>query len=174
MLIKDNLGLTDEGHLVIPRGQKGLPPISINLSAMFKAESRIPEIQRSTMVTLPELITTFLLARSSLANAIATIELEFRAAKRSLKEDQSVALLDKAEDVLKLKNVKSSSDTREAAVILDPDVRNSQQRLDDLTALQTFLTNKNDVMKDAYDGAKKIADMYLKVPYSSTSGESNG
>lgn len=174
MLIKDNLGLTEEGHLVIPRGKKGLPPISLNLAAMFKAEARIPEIQRSTMITLPELITTFLMARSALANAIATTELEFRAAKRFLKERSSIVLLDNVEDILRVKNIKSSSDTREAVIILDSDVMEAQQRLDDLTALQTFLTNKNDVMREAYDGAKKIADMYMKTPYSNTAGESNG
>jgi hypothetical protein len=141
---------------------------------MFKAEARIPEIQRSTMITLPELITTFLLARNSLANAIATTELEFRAAKRFLKERSSLVLLDNVEEILKAKNVKSSSDTREAAIILDSDVMEAQQKLDDLTALHTFLSNKNDVMKDAYDGAKKIADMYMKTPYSNTAGEPNG
>lgn len=174
MIIQDNLGLTDEGYLVIPRGKKGLQPLSINLKLILASESKIEEIRRATGTTLPDLITSFILALNHLAKAIAVVELECREAKRYLDESKSVALLEKVEEVLRTKNIKSSADTREAVIILDPEVRDAQGRVDTLTAIQTFLYNKHGVIDRSYHGAKKICDMYLKTPYSTTFGGEDG
>jgi len=175
MIIKDTFGLTSDGELIIPRGNSNMPPVAIEMRTILEAESRIEEIRRSSDKTLPDLVTVFLIALGKLANSIAVVELELREAKRLLDEAKAIALLEKAEELLKSKGIKSSADTREAAILLDPQVRECQARVDALTATQAFLYNKNALMDRAYHGAKKICDVYMKTPYSKVyGGEENG
>lgn len=150
--------------LIIPRGKKGLTPISIDLTEINRIESRIPEIERSTMSTLPNLVTIFIVGMGQVANVIALLELELRSAKNSLEEFRAVALLDKAEDTLKSKNIKSSADTRDAAVVLDIDVKEAKEKVDFLTAISALIYSKHSRFEYAYNGAKKVFDAYIKTP----------
>ena len=164
-IIQNNLGLTEEG-LIIPRGRKGLDPLSIHLKDIHDIEARIPEIKRSTPITLPDLVTEFTLGILKMSKILAMIELEVNEAKRTLEHDRAVALLEKADADLTLRKVKSSTDTREASIALNPDVMDSQSRLDALLAVKSFLMGKNNALEMAYHGAKKICDVYIKTPSS--------
>lgn len=165
MIIENNLGLTDKG-LVIPRGKAGQTPIEIPLKEIHDIEARIPEIQRSTPVTLPDLVTQFTLGILKMSKILAMVDLEVREAKRTLEHARATCLLERAEDILKKKSVKSSTDTRDAAITLDPDVVTAQDRLDCLLAVQAFLSGKNNAFEMAYHGAKKICDVFIKTPSS--------
>ena len=164
-IIQNNLGLT-ENSLIIPRGKVGLDPMKIELKDIHDIEARIPEIQRSTPITLPDLVTQFTLGILKMSKILAMVELEVRDAKRTLERARAVALLERAEFTLAQKKVKSSTDTREAALALDPDVQTANDRLDCLIAIQTFLNGKNNALEMAYHGAKKICDVFIKTPSS--------
>lgn len=165
MIIEDGLGISTD-YLLIPRGKKGLEPKKVYLKDIHDIEARIPEIQRSTPITLPDLVTQFTLGILKMSKILAEVELEVREAKRTLEHARAVALLERVEDVLKKKSVKSSTDTREAAIVMDPDVATAQDHFDCLTAIQAFLAGKNSAMEMAYHGAKKICDVYIKTPSS--------
>lgn len=168
-IIENSLGITENG-LVIPRGRAGLAPMEIPLKAIHDIEARIPEIQRSTPTTLPDLVTQFTIGILKMSSIMAMVDLEVRDAKRTLDHARAVANLERSEAVLKAKSVKSSADTRDAAITLDPDVQTARERLDALTAAQYFLTGKNNAIEMAYHGAKKICDIFIRTPSSPNYG----
>lgn len=164
MIINDNLGFGGEHVLTIPRGRKGLAPLSIDLSKLYEIEAKIPDMERATLATFPHLITQFTIGMSEVIRVVAIVEMELNDAERFLKESKALALLDRSEDVLRSKNMKSSSDTRDAAVILDPDVREAQEKVDILNALSSFFSSKRSVIENSYHASKKIFDAYIKTP----------
>lgn len=151
-------------EIVIPKGKKGSEYMTVDLSAVYVVESRIPEIQRSTPVTLPELVTVFITGLLQITRIIALVELETKEAKRVLEHTKAVVLLERVEAILKEKSIKSSTDTREAAILLDPEYAEAREKYDILTAIQTFLAGKHNAIENAYHGAKKICDVFIKVP----------
>lgn len=169
MIIEDNLGLS-EHHLIIPRGKAGMDSLKLDLKDIHDIEARIPEIQRSTPITLPDLVTQFVLGILKMSKILAMVDLELREAKRSLEHARAVALLERAESVLAARKVKSSTDTREAAINLDVDVGAAQNRVDALSAAYAFLSGKNSALEMAYHGAKKICDVFLRTPTSPNYG----
>lgn len=169
MIVTDSLGISGES-IVIPRGKRGLSPMTISLTEVHKIEAKIPEIRRSTPLTLPDLVTSFILGMSQMSRIMALVEVELRDAKRSYEEMRAVALLEKVEKVLQDKKIKSSTDTREAAIVLDTDVKDARIALDMITAVQSFLAGKHMAIEAAYHGAKKLCDVYLKTPYSPNLG----
>lgn len=169
MIIDNNLGLSEHA-LIIPRGRKGLDPLKLDLKDVHDIEARIPEIQRSTPITLPDLVTQFVLGILKMSKILAMVDLELREAKRALEHARAVALLERAESVLAARKVKSSTDTREAAINLDVDVNEAQNKVDCLTAISAFLAGKNSAIEMAYHGAKKICDVYVRTPTSPNYG----
>ena len=163
MIITDNLGF-NERRLILPRGKIGLSPLELDMTKIFEVESRIREIERSTPATMPNLIADFILGSIEASRLVALIEMELKEAQHSMDKANAIALLERAEDILKAKNIKSSADTREAAVNLDPDVRDARYRVDVLKTMSTFLMAKKDAIEMAYHGAKKICDIYLRSP----------
>jgi len=163
MIIQNSLGLSEDS-IVVPRGRKGLAALKIPLKDIHDVEARIPEIQRATPITLPELVTVFTVGILKMSQILPVVELELREAKRAMEAARAIALLERAEGVLKEKQIKSSADTREAAITMDTDVQEAQNRYDALNAIQAFLQGKNNAFEMAYHGAKKICDLYVKSP----------
>ena len=163
-MITDNFGITSNGNLIIPRGKLGLSPIELDLQEIIKAERKVPEMARSTPITLPDLITTFNVAIIVLAKAISIVELERRDAKRELEFAESIFTLDYAEEVLSQKGIKSSVDARKAAANVSPMVIGPQQTYDILTTASEYLQNLRSGLEMAYHGAKKICDVYVRTP----------
>lgn len=147
------------GILVVPRANKGLQPIVLDLKEVNLAESRIEEIGRANPLTLPDLISTFNLAMVRLTKMISGVELELRNVKREKEEFEAIARLDKVEEFLEKKKVKSTTDTRDAAVILDPEVRELRAKYDTLVVISEFLGAKLKNLEYAYHGAKKVCDV---------------
>lgn len=159
----DTLTLSDN-KLSIPRAKRGTESLIINMAEIYSIEAKIPEIRRSTMATLPDLITDFTLGVLKITNIMFGLELELRHAKRLLDSAKAVAQLEKVETVLREKNVKSSADTREAAIGEDIDVKALREIVDQLSAVQSFLEGKHSAFKMSYDGAKKIFDGFIRTP----------
>jgi hypothetical protein len=154
----DGIGLGST-IMTLPRGMGGLSSFQIDLTDVNRAESRIPEIVRANPLTLPDLIVEFNMALVRMSNIVSRVELELREAERAVKEAESIALLERAEDLLKAKNIKSSADTREAAVTLDHDVKDARRRYDMLKAISVFLYHKRNAIEMAYYSTKKVAEI---------------
>lgn len=162
---------TNSEILVVPRGRKGLAPMRIDFKDVKKAYDRIDEIRRCTPITASDLITDFIIGMMRLSKVISLVELELREAHTELKESQSLALLDRVEAVLLEKKIKSSADTREAVLYLDADVKGARNRYDMLNVINSYLRDTYTGLENAYNGAKKILDVYLKTPMSMSAGD---
>jgi hypothetical protein len=155
-IIQDSIGISNNA-ITIPRGKRGLSPITIDISKVQSIESRIPELARSTPITMPELVTQFTIGIAEMARLIALVQIELNDAERALDESRSISLLERAEDVLRSKGIKSSADY---------DVKEARETYDILKAILSFLHGKRDAIEMAYHGTKKVCDVYLKTPMS--------
>jgi len=146
-------------QLIIPRGRPGLPAISIDLTKIIEIENRIPEMARASVITAAELIMEFNFGLLHLSRAISLVELELYDAEQSLEETEAEALLDRVEKVLSFKNVKSSADTRSAALALDQEVRSARSRVSGLKVTVDYLKSRMKAVEYAYHGTKKILEI---------------
>lgn len=161
----DNTGLGLEGNsLTVPRGRRGLPPLTLDMENIYTSFNKIKELERATPMTLANLMTSFLLGMAQLSKIMTLVELESKDAKRELERNSAIALLEKVEGILEKKKVKSTADTREAALALDPDLVESKEKYDMLIAVSSFLHNKYSELLNAYHAAKKIADIWSRSP----------
>jgi hypothetical protein len=165
-----NLDSMGSDLLIIPRGRPGLSPLKMDLGDIRRIADRLPEIKRATAMTLADLIVDFNIGLLRLAKAISIVDLELKEAEMQYKEVKSMAILEKIELILKDKGVKSTSDTREAAMYLDPAVKEARGRMDLLTVVSTYLRDQHHAFELAYNGAKKICDIHMKSPSATYSG----
>ena len=124
--------------LTLPKG-KGQGTFNLEFNEIIKFESRLEEIRTVSPLTLPDLIVDISIALNVASSFIGQVELELKESERELEKAEAIALLDKVEDLLKAKNIKSSADTRKAQVILDEDVQRFKERVDILKAASIFL-----------------------------------
>jgi len=171
MIVTDSFGFNDEGAISLPRGRPGLGAFVVDIQKALKAKSRMHEIARATPVTAPELLTTFILGTSELTRAITMVELEKRAAKRELEISESIFMLERCETYLKTKNIKSSVDTRESAVKLDPAVKSAQEVFDLLESMLEYLYHEYKDLERAYYGVKEVCSMFMKAPSERARGD---
>lgn len=167
------LGLTDLA-LVVPRGSSGLDPIHFDLTDVINAERKIKEIQLSNPLTFPELATTYNIGIAALTKMIGIIKLETADAKRELTQATSIFKLDKAEEVLAQKKLKSSVDMREAASAVDPQVKASQEKYDILIAIAEYLQDKRKDLERTFYAAREVAGMQMDLPDKKNYGGRNG
>src|ERR1017187_2395366 len=106
-MIVDEFGFLPDSKLLLPRGRKGLPPFTLDLSAVSTAEKRIPEMARATPLMLPDLITAYNIGILALARLICVVELETKDARRELEDSKALFIIDFADDILRQKNIKS-------------------------------------------------------------------
>lgn len=151
--------------LVVPKGNGAVEPIMVDISPVSNALRRVPEIQRVTTANAGELMSIFTSAMTNASRAMSLVELELLSSKRNLKIVRAISILDRVESVLAERKIKSTADTREAALDLDPDVAQAQERLDILTVLSTELYNNYTELKEALYSTKKALDASLQTPY---------
>lgn len=157
-------GIFDSSSLVIPRAQSGASPIVVSLEFLADVDKMIPDVERSTPLTVSRHMVQFNLAISRISDVIAKVEYESRQAKRELSVARSIALLDRSASVISDRGLKATESTREAAVNIDPDVQAIGQRCDFLDSTLNFLKNKKDSVEMAYYAAKKICDLSISGP----------
>jgi hypothetical protein len=156
--------------LTIPTG-RGDSTLSLDLTYVDLIEDRIDEVRRSNPMTLADLIVDFNVGMSKLGSLIGQVEYEVDSANQAKKMAEATALLERVDEVLKQKNQKSSTDTRQAAVDLDTEVQAARDRVHLLEATLKFLENKYSALERAYYSAKTVCD-YQSVPLSANFGGS--
>jgi hypothetical protein len=160
----DLIGL-EKDTLILPRGrEQGFGPLVLNMKKVNEVFTKIPELQRATPITLGDLLVAFLLGMAELSRYIASVEMEVKDAKRELEKYRAIALLEKVEQVLADKKIKSTADMREAALALDPAIQTASEKFDMLTAMSNFLYHKYSELLNSYHAAKKIAELWSKTP----------
>lgn len=163
-MIFGELGLQSDGMLVIPRGTAGLKNLSIDMKEILAAEKRIQELHRSTPMTMGSLITDFNVAIMRANRIIGIVQMEMREAKRTLEMEEAIFKIEKAEEFLRVKGIKSSVDARDSACTLDPAVQAARNRYDVLFTTSEYLQGVKEGLVLAYHGAKKVCDVYMSNP----------
>jgi len=171
-ITEDGYGLGSSTLLQVPRGNKGLVPLTFNMSNVYRTIARTEEIQRVNPATFPELITDFNVGMIELNRIIGLIEIELKEAEHTLDTVEAIAMLEKVDGFLKQRNLTSTADNRKAAKVLDPDVQSATRTKDALTAISSYVYGLKQVLERAYFSAKHVAEMTGKDPYlNKTSGE---
>ena len=174
-ITEDGYGLGSETTLHIPRGNQGLAPMMVDMTEIYRIVSRTKEIERVTPASYAELITDFNMGMVQLNRLIGLIEIEKTEAENNLEVMRSIVLLERVENYLKARNIKSSTDTREAAIMVDKDVQDAIRRKDALTAIQAYITGLKHSLDRAYFSAKQVTDLISGDPYlNKTAGDRNG
>jgi hypothetical protein len=154
--------MISQTQLTIPRGHKNLPPMVLDLSRVFVAESRIIEIQAVTLTKAPELLAAFTDAYRELSEMIVHVELEHNNACRSADTIKSIIILDKAPEILAKKNLTTkaspggSADLRQAVLDGDPEYRDALEKMDLIKAVIQLLKDKRNAIEMAFTSVKKI------------------
>lgn len=164
VITEDGYGLGSETTLIIPRGLN-LAPIAMDMTEVYRIVSRTKEIERVTPATYGDLITDFNMGMIQLNRVIGIIEIELGEAENALEMAEATALLERVEGVLKAKNIKSSTDTREAAVKLDQEVIAATRKKDALKAIAAYVGGLKHALERAYFSAKQVTEFTSKDPY---------
>jgi hypothetical protein len=147
--------------LSIPRGKPGLPQLSLDMSMIYQAESRLKEISYVTPVTSRELSSFFNQATNESTKYLAWIEYEILQAKKTLDIAKAKVILEIAPveaNRLKEAGIKMNSEWREALIAMDDDCQKAQDILNALYAVKYLLEGKAKTFERAYFSAKMVAE----------------
>ena len=161
----------DRPFLIVPSCRKELKPLFLNMSEVYRIESRISEIRDSNPAILPDLIADFNMGYITIGKLISQVQMEMSETQIALKEAKSIVILDKANQILAEKgHQKSSSDLREHVLMLDPEVVRLMRVMGVHEAYLELLNNKAKAMEMAYHAAKRVSDNQARIPDPNTMG----
>jgi hypothetical protein len=128
---------------------RGLPSITVNMTALKTAERRLIEAKTVTPSTYTDLEHTFNEAYRELKRNLSTVGYQIMKTKSEMDKIKSGILLDKYPEFLKEKGSKfDNASMRDAFIHRDPDYEQARDRLDSLTALEVFLEGRVKVMEN--------------------------
>jgi hypothetical protein len=158
--------LTSKESLLVPDGG-GAPESKstvIDMRAVFKAESRLHELQLVNRDKAGDLLHALITGWHDARQGRAMAAHQQARAKRRLAQIHGIIILDRAVTVIKEKGLETtrspagSADLREAVVNTDPEYNRAAETLEMLEALVEYLTEKADTLKMAYFSVGHLLD----------------
>jgi len=143
--------------LEIPRGDTEKPPLRLDMSKLYIAESRISETRVSNPATASDLMAVFNEASNTGSKYVAWLRYEILRAKRNFDLAKATVMIDKLPTMvsdLKKAGIKDNSDFRAALVDRDPECRMFKDALDTLEATKSFIEAKVKSFERSYWDAK--------------------
>ena len=140
----------------VPAPKEGAKPLTFDLSSIYMAESRQQEVAIVTPIKAPELLWVFNKAWLDVDGVIKRLSEARTSAEREVEKVRADLLLNRIEDILKLKNVSSTKDTRDAVIVLDPSYQAAQDRVDQIHATCEWLKGKRESFENSFTSVKKI------------------
>ena len=151
--------------IYVLRGKLEGRPLSLDMSEIYSAESRIPEIRHVTAVSLPDLAAEFNQAYRVLVKHLAAVQYEVLSAEKTYEDAKAVLLLDKYPELMESKGFKDSADTRKACIAQDKECSLALDKLNQLKAVETLLDGKIKVFISANSIIKKIVENQDKMSF---------
>ena len=131
--------------------------IGVNITDIVAAEARLAEVATVTQQTAPELLTNFNRNWLELHRITSILTYQKNRAENAYNKASNEALLECNDDAIKAKgHSKASADLRKALSELDKRVIDAKDKLDELTALVSFLKGKQDAFQKGYESVKKL------------------
>lgn len=161
--------------LEIPRGGPNSSPISLEMSPIYEAESRLEEIRMVSPETAPELIGFFNVACNTTTKYLAWVEYEILQAEKHFDLAKATVILDKSPDFfikLKESGIKPNEDMRNALIARDEECQEYLDKLNQLKAVRALLDSKAKSFVRAHNAAKVIFERKSFVAASPNLGTS--
>lgn len=128
---------------------RGLPSVSLDMTALKIAERRLIEAKTVTPSTYTDLEHTFNEAYREIKRNLSTVGYQMLKVKGEIEKIKATVLLDKYPEFLKDKGSKfDNAAIRDAFLARDADYMEAKDRLDSLTALEVFLEGRVKVMEN--------------------------
>lgn len=147
--------ITSNSLVLCPKGD-GSGEIQLDLGKLLKAESRLDEVAYITGAKAAELLSTFNTTWAEIQKTVVTLRREYIKAKSVTRGVRASILLNDAEEILKLKGLKSSADLRDAVVECNAAYQEAQDREHNLASIVAFLEGKLQAFENAYTAVKKL------------------
>jgi len=153
--------------ITIPRGRPTAPPLSLDLTDIYTAENRLPELAYANPSSANSLMGFFNTACNLTDKYISWIDFEILQAEKSLEDAKSEVILDKAPEEFERRktegkykdiSIKYSEDFRNAVVAKDPVYSERLDILNSLKAVRQLLANKAKSFARAYYSSQSIAE----------------
>lgn len=160
----------------LPRGRAGLPPLQIDMTEVYRGETRLSEVAAANDATALELTSYFNEVCNLTSKYLAWIEYEIVEAKKEFDRAKAVVVLDQMpEEAKKLKDagIKSNEDFREALITRDPACNARQDVVDQLNAMKKLLEGKFWSFLRAYNTANSVAERRRATPAPNINGNTN-
>lgn len=140
--------------------------LRFNMSKIYEAERRLPEIRGLNVSVAADLKFQFLEAQADVLKYLSTIRYQFLLAKRNYDVARATALLDKFPDyaaALKEEGRKENEAIREAFLIRDQDVLKCREIMDSIDAIKVYMENKEKTLDRAYWECKSSLEDHNKI-----------
>ena len=144
--------------ILVPRGIPNLAPLTLDMTKVYIAESRIVETKAVGPATAPELKAVFNEANAIVSKYIAWVKYELNQAQTYIDLAKAEVILDKLPEKLreyKEKGIKDNADLREALVTQDTQYRDRKNAYYALEAVKCLLEAKAKSFDRAYWDCKK-------------------
>lgn len=138
-----------------PKGGLQLP---LDMTEIYRYQAMLEELPHVNSITGPLYMREFAAAADMASSFYSRITLDRDQAANKVKEEQALAYLERSEDYIKAKGLKSTDETKKQYVQIDPNYKKAKDILDVLNAIMTLLESKMKRFQDAHDDAKKIFD----------------
>jgi hypothetical protein len=175
-----DLNSSDSKLLFVPRGHTGLKPLELDMTAIYRAESRINELAYLTPMAATELRAVFNSSANDAAKYLAWVEHELNVAKKYFDLARATVILDKAPDEfqkVKDKGIKFNEDFRDALVARDHTCSELNDKIMSLNAIKAFIEAKLKTFIRSYYAAESIAENKSRIAaspnLSASVGETN-
>ena len=141
------------------------PALSMDMSNIREAESRIIEAKNVNPITYADLENSYNLAYRDLKRYLSAIGYQIVFAEKTLEEAKADIILDKYPQYLidnGIKKTNDNADLRKAFIARDPDYQAALDRLNQLQALASNFDGKIKVFENTCRYMRKTMDLILR------------
>jgi hypothetical protein len=138
----DDIGIVQRGIIKCPAGDAGAAPITFDMAAILRAESREAEVAALTKDKAKELAKHFNWAWREVMQFVAFMRRQRDLAESKVDEVQADLMVNFVSKFLEERGLKDSADTRKAVVALQPAYREAVDRASQIRAVVSYLEVK--------------------------------
>lgn len=133
-------------------------PVPLDMTEIYEYESMITAIANINNMNGAFYMREFLNAKELASSFYCRLLYDFEQSKNKTKEACAIAYLERSEQYLKEKGIKSTDEAKKQYVQIDADYKKAKDRQDMYEALMVLMKNKVDKFQSAHDDVKKIFD----------------
>lgn len=150
--------------IVLSRGAKH-PNVIIELKETQVAVQHLPHIKNATPATFPELVSVFTNSYYELSKAIGYLKMESASIDHELEYLRAQLLINEVPILLEARKLKSTVDTNNALIILDPRHRELSATKERFDAALALIEQRAKAITMAYYSLREIANMRFGAQY---------